>query len=168
MLNLTTLGLPATPHAYLPGLSLAPIPKHPTLRKQVVRNPRPASNAVSDQSRQLADADIRGMIGAIAQLDHFARRLQDHCPMKHEMKRRLGLLIGAADDMVGLIYKDFSSTEADDVNAWANLLGQVSELILQLTPAQAEASLKHMQNMAASVLAYIPPTLPAECIEYRP
>jgi hypothetical protein len=165
MLNLTNLGMPATPHAYVPGLSLAPIPKHSTLRKPVVRNHQPATNAVSDTSRQLADADIRGMIGALAQLDHFARRLQDHCPMKYEMKRRLSLLINSADDMIGLVYKDFNSSEADDVNQWANLIGQAAGLILQLTPPQAEASMKHMQNMAASVLAYIPPTLPAECIE---
>lgn len=169
MLNhLATLGLPKQPHAYVPGLALAPIPRHPTMRKPVVRNHQPATNAVSDKSRQLADADIRGMIGAIAQLDHFARRLQDHCPMKHEMKRRLGMLIGAADDMIGLIYKDFNSSEADDVNQWANLLGQSAEAIMQLTVPQAEAAIKHQHNMAQSVLAYIPPTLPAECIEYRP
>jgi hypothetical protein len=154
------------PHAYISGLSLAPVPKHPSLRRNIPkRNHQPATNPVSDASRQLADADIRGMIGALAQLDHFARRLQDHCPMKYEMKQKLSLLVNHCDNLLGFIYKDFTSPEADDVNAWAALLGQSAELMLQLTPQQAEAALKHQHNMAQSVLSYIPPTLPAECIE---
>jgi hypothetical protein len=115
----------------------------------------------------MADADIRGMIGALAQLDHFARRIQDHCPMKYDMKQKLQLLVNHCDNLLALIYKDFSSPEADDVNQWANLLGQTAGLVLQLTPPQAEASLKHMQNMAASVLAYVPPTLPANAIQHN-
>jgi hypothetical protein len=162
------MGLATTtqPHAYVQGLALAPAPRHPTLRRPLVRNHRPATNATTEAKRQLADADIRGMVGALAQLDHFARRLQDHCPLKYEMKRKLTLLVNHCDTLLGEIYKDFSSHEADDVNQWANLLGQAAGLLLQLTPEQAKASLTHMNNMAQSVLAYVPPTLPADFIEH--
>jgi hypothetical protein len=168
--NLGMMGVATQqPHAHVGGLSLAPPPRNPSLRRNIPkRNHQPATNPVSDASRQMADADIRGMIGALAQLDHFARRLQDHCPMKYDMKRQLSLLVNQCDNLLGFIYKDFTSPEADDVNAWANLIGQAAGLILQLTPPQAEASLKHMHNMSQSVLAYIPPTLPAECIEHTP
>lgn len=170
MNNLANLGLGATtsqPHAYVTGLAFAPVPRHPTLRKNIpARNHQPATNATSEAKRQLADADIRGMIGALAQLDHFARRLQDHCPMKFEMKRKLMLLVNHSDNLLGEIYKEFSSPEADDVNQWANLLGQAAGLILQLTPEQAKASFTHMNAMAKSVLAYVPPTLPADYIEH--
>lgn len=155
----------ATPHAYVPGLSLAPAPRHPSLRRNVARNPQPATNAPTDAKRQMADADIRGMIAALTQLDHFARRLQDHCPMKYEMKRKLSLLVGHSDTLLAEVYREFDAAEADDVNQWANLIGQAAALVLQLTPEQAKASFTHMHNMAKSVLAYIPPTLPAECIE---
>lgn len=169
MNHLTTLGLPSArqPHAYVAGLSMAPPPKHPSLRNNIpVRNHQPATNATSDAKRQMADADIRGMIAALAQLDHFARRLQDHCPMKYDMKRKLQLLVNHSDNLLAEIYKEFSSPEADDVNQWANLIGQAAGLVLQLTPEQAKASFTHMENMAKSVLAYIPPTLPADCTEY--
>lgn len=165
-LPLSQLGLATQPHNFVHGLSLAPIPRHPSLRKPVVRNARPATKPVSDASRQMADAEIRGMIASISQLDHFARRLQDHCPMKYAMKQKLSLLVNHSDNLLAEVFKEFSSPEADDVNQWAKLIGQASALILQLTPQQAEAAMKHMQNMAQSVLAYIPPTLPAECIEY--
>ncbi len=169
-LPLSQLGLTTTiqPHDFVHGLALAPIPRNKSLRKPVVRNARPATKPINDASRQMADADIRGMIGALAQLDHFARRLQDHCPMKYAMKSKLSLLVNHSDNLLAEVFKEFSSPEADDVNQWANLIGQAAGLILQLTPQQAEAAMKHMSNMAQSVLSYIPPTLPAECIEYTP
>ena len=169
MTSLQTLGLPTGKVPYQPGLALAPVPRHVTMRKPMMERDYSTPITTPDPAKaQRGGAVIAGFAAALVQLDHFARQAQGMGVMQHQAKNLLTRFVGMADEVLNTMQQRFDSRDGDSVNALSEVLGQSAELMLQLTPPQAQAAITHQHNMAKSVLAYIPPTLPAECIEHTP
>jgi hypothetical protein len=108
----------------------------------------------------LTEQERGALIGLLAaslvNLDHAARRLQTAGNFKHDLKRQLNQLQAQGDKLLTAAQSSFDCADADSVNALSGVLGLAGELLLQLTPAQIEASLQHMKNMAESNLSYVP------------
>ena len=153
------LGLPATPAAYVPALPQAPIPRHPTMRRNVTRNVVPPTQRENPADVQRAGAVIAGLAAALANLDHFVRQMRGLGTMPGPTKQKLNLLINLSHDVLALVAHQFDNHDGDAINALSQVLGQSSELLLQLTPRQIEASLHHMHNMSETNLAYTPATV---------
>lgn len=155
MLNLSTLGAPPKV-GYLPGLALSPIPKQPSLRRNVTRNFTLPTQRLDPATVQRAGAVVGGMASALAQLDHCIRQLADMGQMKHQTKQKLMQLVQLSNEVLAAAASQFDSQDGNAVNALSEVLGQAAELLLQLRPDQIESALKHQHNMATSNLNYIP------------
>ena len=160
MNHLATMGLPSAqqPKAYVHGLSQAPLPSTPSLRRNITRNYIPPTHRADQAVVQRAGAVIGGLAAALAQLDHFARQLQGLGQMKHQTKQKLGQLIALSDEVLAAAASQFESSDADAITALSDVLGQSAELLFQLRPEQIESALHHQNNMAKSNLAYVPAT----------
>ncbi|MGI4873178.1 MAG: hypothetical protein ACRYFX_18615 [Janthinobacterium lividum] len=154
-----TLGL--QPMAYVPNLTLAPPPRKPTLRRPLVvaDTRRPTERADNPADMQRAAANISGLAVAVVLLDHHSRQLQGLAKMPHDTAALLSRFVRLADDVLVKMVRQFDGADTDSINALSDVLGQASELLLQLRVPQIEASLKHMATMAETNLTYTPATV---------
>ena len=165
MTSLPTLGLPTAKQPYAAGLALAPVPKHPTMRKPMLVRDYSTPLTTSDPAKaQRGGAVIAGFAAALVQLDHFARQAQGLGVMQHQAKNLLNRFVGMADEVLATMQKTFDNRDGDAVNALSEVLGQSAELMLQLTPPQIHAALTHQHNMATANIHYVPPTVGPEAI----
>ncbi|UOR07205.1 hypothetical protein MUN82_08920 [Hymenobacter aerilatus] len=155
-MNLTTLGMPP-----VAGLKQAPlIPSHypsQLRRRMIERNTVPPTER-DPEVAQRAGALIGVLSSSLVNLDHAIRQLSTMGPVKRETRKSITDLIKKSEDFLVEMQRPFENEHSDSTNALSEVLGQAAELLLQLKPAQIEASLKHMNNMAESNLAYIPST----------
>jgi hypothetical protein len=150
------LGLAASPASYVPHLALAPIPRHPTMRRNLTRNQVPPTQRENPADVQRAGAVIAGLAASLANLDHFVRQMRGLGSMPGPTKQKLNLLINLSEEVIVQVSAQFDNHDSDSINALSGVLGQAAELLLQLKVPQIEASLKHMHGMATNNLTYTP------------
>lgn len=154
MLNLRTLGLPST---YAPGLVLAPEPKTPSLRKGPMITFGRAARWQEGQTLSGPEgAVVGGVVAALVQLDHLARRAYEMGFFKHNIKFELGKLVQQSDKMLDLYASQYDSATGDAANKMAGVLGQSAELLLNLSPRQVQSALTHQHQMAKLNVDYVP------------
>jgi hypothetical protein len=144
---------------YLPTLSLAPPPRIPSMRRNVTRNQVRPTERQDPATVQRAGAIIAGLASSLANLDHFVRQMRGLGTMPGPTKQKLNLLINLSEEVIVQVSTQFDNHDADSINALSAVLGQASELLLQLKVPQIEASLQHMNKMAETNLTYTPATV---------
>lgn len=148
----STLGSPPSV-GYLPGLALAPPPRHQSLRHSatVASKPRPSQSGNKVEVQRSA-ANVTGLAVAVVLLDHHTRQLQDFGKLNAPTAEILGQLVNLSDEVVEKMVQYFDGADADSVNALSAVIGQAVELMLQLTVPQIKKGLKHLHEMAKSNL----------------
>lgn len=153
MLELNKLGLSST---YLASFPLAPEPKTPSLRKAPMISFVRPGRSTGDQLTGPEGAVVGGVVAALVQLDHFARRAFDMGFFKQNIKYELGKLVQQSDKMLDIYASQYDNSVADLANKLSGVLGQSAELLLNLSPRQVQSSMTHMHNMAQQNLDYVP------------
>ena len=100
------------------------------------------------------------LVCSAVNLDYAARQLQEQRRFSGNAKRRLNLLTQASDSFLAAAISQFDGHDADGINALSDATTLHQSLLLQCTPAQIEASLKHLKGMVESNMVYVP-ALPA-------
>lgn len=102
-------------------------------------------------------AYVTQLVCATINLDHAARHLQEHRPFGGNAKRRLNLLVNAADAFLCEAIKAFDGHDVDSTNALSEVASLHQVLLFQCSPRQIEAALTHLKGMVESNgLAYVP------------
>lgn len=100
------------------------------------------------------------LVCSAVNLDYSARQLQALRKFSGNAKRRLNLLTQASDSFLAAAIDQFDGHDSDGINALSDATTLHQSLLLQCTPGQIEASLKHLQGMVESNMVYVP-ALPA-------
>jgi len=153
MLDLNTLGFSGS---YLPDFPLAPQPKTPSLRKQPLLSLVRRGRAAGDELDGPEAAVVGGLVAALVQVDHFARRAYDMGFFKNAIKFELGKLVQQSDKLLAVYASQYDSATGDSANQMSGVLGQSAELLLNLSPRQVHSALTHMHEMAENNLEYVP------------
>lgn len=118
-----------------------------------------------EPSEQSKGAAIGLMACSLQNLDYALRHLQQYGRLKHELKHLTNLTQAHGEKLLVTSQKHFDCQDADAVLGLSEVLPMASHLLLQLTPAQIEASLQHMNEMARSNAVYVPvPTPPSQLL----
>lgn len=153
MLTLKNFGLTPT---YLASFPLAPAPKTPSLRKNPPTSFIHPGRSVGELLSGPEGAVVGGVVAALVQLDHFARRAFDMGFFKNNIKYELGKLVQQSDKMLDIYASQYDNIVGDLANKLSGVLGQSAELMLNLSPRQVQSSLTHMHNMAQENIDYVP------------
>jgi hypothetical protein len=157
--NLRTLGLPAP----TPTTSIG---QHQVYKKKRVNIAIAPAKRPSENPDPIASHRAGGLIGELSagavMVDHAARALSELGLFRHETKLELNRLKDLSDKLVSRMMSQFDLEDGDATNYLSSALGLVAEKFCQLTPAQMDASLQHMDNMAKLNATYVPLPTPTE------
>ncbi|NVO33475.1 hypothetical protein [Hymenobacter lapidiphilus] len=161
---LSTLGLatmqPTAPVSSL-ALSARPVPSRTRRLANLLIAPRLRPSEHPDPAVQHQAAGLITLLSAgIVMVDSSTRQLEKMGLFKFAAIQALKMLMKQADKLLSATQDKFDAEDSDATNYVCQALELVTARFCQLTPAQMDASLRHMDEMIRLNLAYVPAPTP--------